>query len=218
MEMNMKLLSRCFLAVLCVASVSACSDDEGEPTPEYDVISFEPSEHMVDVNGELVTLGDVEVVGGDAAATHHHVYWGKPYVDVYGQLGQYGDTYLDLPLFSTADENIWFGSYYTDSGSYKWDTWAGFVLSQNYNTTATSHDYANQFAVYAGSGANSSSTFAVSYSSSMSGYTYTTPTIEFAVKPRTVAYLYMAPSTIPDSYHNSDPIPVYDHTFSFRTT
>ena len=59
MKMNLKLASRFFLAALCVAAVSACSDDEGGPTPEYDVISFEPSEHMVDVNGEEIALKSV---------------------------------------------------------------------------------------------------------------------------------------------------------------
>lgn len=202
---------------VCGTVSASCVVRVIDPYQEYDVISFETSEGLMDINGELLVLGDVEVVGGDAAATHKNVFWGKSYVSIYGQQDQYGSTYIDLPLFGTPDDNVWFGSYYSDGGSSKWDTWAGFVLSQNCNTTATSFDFANQFSVYAESGACSTETFAVAYYSSMSGYLHTTPTIEF-ISPRKVAYLYMAPSTLLDTYYKYDSSAVKDRTFSYRIT
>lgn len=206
------------IQAVCGNVSATCVVEVIDTYQEYDVISFEASEGMLDINDKPVVLGDVEVVGGDAAGTHKNVFWAKPYVADYGQVDQYGSTYVDLPLFSTSDMNIWFGSYYSDGGSYKWDTWAGFVLSKNSNTTATSHNFINQFSVDAESGACSTETFAVAYYSSMSGYDSTTPTIEFTASPRKVAYLYMAPSTIFDTYYKYDPSAVKDRTFSYRIT
>ena len=47
---------------------------------------------------------------------------------------------------------------------------------------------------------------------------YSAPVIEFAKTPRTVAYLYMAPSTMLDSYYKYDLTAARDRTFGFRIT
>ena len=52
----------------------------------------------------------------------------------------------------------------------------------------------------------------------MMGGAYSAPVIEFAKTPRTVAYLYMAPSTMLDSYYKYDLTAARDRTFGFRIT
>ena len=49
----MKRLNRFFYLLLLSAAFAACSDDDGPKTPpvEYDVISFEPAEGMLDFKG-----------------------------------------------------------------------------------------------------------------------------------------------------------------------
>lgn len=59
----MKNLVWIFIAACIFA---ACSDDDGPKTPpvEYDVISFEPAEGMLDaVTGQEVKLGEVKMSG-----------------------------------------------------------------------------------------------------------------------------------------------------------
>ena len=205
---------------VCGSVSATCTVQVTEPATEYDIISFEEEEGMMDFVGSAVELGDIEVVGGSAAGTQHHVFWAKPYAAEYGDPDGIMGLELDCLLFSSADENVWFGSYYCDCTGWgsQMDTWGGFVLSQNCNTTATSHDYANQFSVYAESGANSGKTFAVAYCNGMMGGAYSAPVIEFAKTPRTVAYLYMAPSTMLDSYYKYDLTAARDRTFGFRIT
>lgn len=60
----MKRLNRFFYLLLLSAAFAACSDDDGPKTPpvEYDVISFEPAEGMLDaVTGQEVKLGEVKM-------------------------------------------------------------------------------------------------------------------------------------------------------------
>lgn len=163
---------------------------EPDPSELYDIISFEEEEGMTDIGGQKVTLGDIEVVGGFAEGVYSNVFWAKPYAEYGDPEGIMGLT-IDLPLF-TSDNNVWFGSYYCDCTGWgqQLDTWGGFVLSRNCNTTASSFDYADQFSVYAESGANDSKTFAVAYCNAMMGGDYSGPTIVFTTTPRKVAYLY----------------------------
>lgn len=172
---------------------------EPDPSELYDIISFEEEEGMTDIGGQKVTLGDIEVVGGFAEGVYSNVFWAKPYAEYGDPEGIMGLT-IDLPLF-TSDGNVWFGSYYCDCTGWgsQMDTWGGFVLSRNCNTSATSFDYADQFSVYAQSGANGSKTFAAAYCNGMMGGDYSAPTIVFTTTPRKVAYLYMAP--LDDALH-----------------
>lgn len=191
---------------------------EPDPSELYDIISFEEEEGMTDIGGQKVTLGDIEVVGGFAEGVYSNVFWAKPYAEYGDPVGIMGLT-IDLPLF-TSDGNVWFGSYYCDCmgrGS-QMDTWGGFVLSRNCNTSATSFDYADQFSVYAQSGANGSKTFAAAYCNGMMGGDYSAPTIVFTTTPRKVAYLYMAPSTMLYTYYKYDTSAVADRTYSYRIT
>ena len=91
---------------VCGTVSASCVVRVIDPYQEYDVISFETSEGLIDIKGKLLVLGDVEVVGGDAAATHKNVFWGKSYVSFYGKQDQSGSTYIDLPLFGTPDDEF----------------------------------------------------------------------------------------------------------------
>lgn len=208
--------------VVCGEVSATCRVRVSDPAPavEYDIISFEEGEGMTDLLGQPVVPGDIEVVGGMAAGSHHGVFWAQPYAAEYGDAEGIMGVTFDGPLFSTADSNVWFGSYYCDCSGLgtRMDTWGGFVLSQNCNTTASAHDYANQFSVYAESGALSGKTFAVAYCNGMMGGDYSNPVIDFGKTPRTVAYLYMAPSTMLYTYYKYDSSAVTDRTFSYRIT
>lgn len=193
MKMNMKLLSRFFLATLCVASVAACSDDdEGEPAPEYDVISFEPSEHMVDINGEEIVLKSVTMSlyegTGSADFTFSSIYCGKEYATT--------ENY-DGPLFMTADGSVKFLSYY----AFGFDYWNGIAVAAMPDMRSAAGSSKQQFSVWAEGGANNTPTYAVCYDSntpseespeymSKSGY----PTFTLA-QPRVIDHLYIANST-----------------------
>lgn len=193
MKLNMKLLSRFFLATLCVASVAACSDDdEGEPAPEYDVISFEPSEHMVDINGEEIVLKSVTMSlyegTGSADFTFSSIYCGKEYATT--------ENY-DGPLFMTADGSVKFLSYY----AFGFDYWNGIAVAAMPDMQSAASATKQQFSVWAEGGANNTSTYAVCYDSntpseespeymSKSGY----PTFTLA-QPRVIDHLYIANST-----------------------
>lgn len=205
---------------VCGSVWASCDIRVSEPAPvvEYDIISFEENEGMTDIDGQKVALGDIEVVGGIAAGTHSNVFWAKPYAAHGDPEGIMGLT-VDVPLF-TSDGNVWFGSYYCDCTGWgqQMDTWGGFVLSRNCNRTATSFGYADQFSVYAESGANGSKTFAVAYCNAMMGGDYSAPTIVFAATPRKVAYLHMAPSTMLYTFYKYDSMAATDRTFSYRIT
>lgn len=207
------------LLLLAASAFVACSDDDPEtPKPKFDVISFESD--VIDLEGNPVTLGDIEVVGGSTAATHHGVFWAQPFAAEYGDPeAAMGLTY-DGPLF-TFDNNIWFGSYYCDNtgwGYGRTDSWGGFVLSSNCNTTADAFDYKDQFCVYAKSGANSTSNFAVCYCNGMMGGAYGNPVIEFATEPRTVDHLYVAASTMLYTYYKYDLSAVKGRTWGVKIT
>lgn len=202
MKLNMKLLSRFFLATLCVASVAACSDDdEGEPAPEYDVISFEPSEHMVDINGEEIVLKSVTMSlyegTGSADFTFSSIYCGKEYATT--------ENY-DGPLFMTADGSVKFLSYY----AFGFDYWNGIAVAAMPDMRSAAGSSKQQFSVWAEGGANNTPTYAVCYDSntpsegypeymSKSGY----PTFTLA-QPRVIDHLYIANSTYVYNYFQGE--------------
>lgn len=203
-------MKQIFALLLLAATFAACSDDEGPVMPDvqYDVISFETSEAMVDFLGEPATPGDITVAGGSAAATHKHVLWaGSPAYADYMQTATGGATYYDGPLFSTADENIFFGSYFSDNlyNGAKFDSWGGFALTQNFGKTATTVNYQNQFTVWADKGANGTATCMIGYDSF--GGDYSVPTIDFAKSPRKAHHLYMANTAITHPYEPMNIVP-----------
>lgn len=107
-------------------SVSAtCTVHVSEPDPEFEVISFETSEGMKALDGTPVVLGEIEVVGGMAAGKHSPAFWAQPFAAEYGDPdGAMGLTF-DAPLFSTSDDNVWFGSYYCDCKA--WGAQMGYL-------------------------------------------------------------------------------------------
>lgn len=216
-------MKKLFFFAFAVLAFAACSDDKGEvppPADQFEVISFEPSENMMAIDGRPVVLGEADVVGGVAGAKHQHVFWAKPYAADYGDPDGIMGLTFDAPLF-TYDNNVWFGSYYCDCtgwGTGQSDTWGGFALSQNCNTTATKMDYKDQFSLYGKSGANSTKTFAVSYYNGMMGWGYNNPIIEFAAKPRKVDHLYMAVTTVVYAYYTYDLSAPKDRTMGYKIT
>ena len=191
----MKLFPHVFLAVLCVAALAACSkDDEKNPDPDgqYDLISFEPSEHMVDVNGEEIALKSVTMSlyegAGYADFTFSSVYCGKEYATTAD---------YDGPLFMTADGAVKFLSYYASG----FDYWNGIAVAAMPDMQSAASATKQQFSVWAEGGANNTPTYAVCYDSntpsegypagmSKSGY----PTFTLA-QPRVIDHLYIANST-----------------------
>ena len=179
------------LAALCVAALSACSDDKDDTTPrEYEVISFEASEHMADANGAEVQLGDVTMdLYGIGGYTYPDVFCGKAFAA--------SGVDFDGTLFTTADGSVRFDSYY--SGSF--DTWGGIAVAASPEPTGSVASLTQQFSVWASSGANDTPNYAVCYDSNTpteaypdyltkSGY----PTIRFS-QARVVDHLYLANST-----------------------
>lgn len=207
------------LILLAALAFVGCDDDGNDaPKPQYDVISFEESEGMKALDGMPVTLGVIEVVGGSAASKHSKVFWAKPFAADYGDPDGVMGLTFDAPLFSTADDNVWFGSYYCDCTGWgtQMDTWGGFALSRIYNMDAISFDYKNQFAAYTTSGANSTSTFAIAYCNGMMGGQYSNPIIDFAKTPRQVDHLYMATATMVGTYYKYDSTAPVDRTYSYQ--
>ena len=109
----MKNLVWIFIAACIFA---ACSDDDGPKTPpvEYDVISFEPAEGMLDaVTGQEVKLGEVKMsLMGLGDYTYPKVYCAKAYATTAD---------FDGKLFTSANRNMAFYSYYASA----YDGWGG---------------------------------------------------------------------------------------------
>lgn len=194
-----------FAFAFAAMTMSACSDDDNDgldfcPQNHIQTVSFEASENMTDVNtGEDVVLGSVEMnlfdVGGNY--TYNDVFCAKAYV---------ADAPYDGPLFSTADGNIWFGSYYASS----YDGWGGFALTRNFTRKGEALS-SHQFSVWADRGACNTATCAVCYVDSWTGGA-AIPAIEFD-EPRTVCHLYLANSVYTYSYL---PTQVDDAEFYYR--
>lgn len=202
----MKRLNRIFCLLLLSAAFAACSDDDGPKTPtvEYDVISFEPAEGMLDAKEDVVMLRDLEIIGY-VPGSFHNVLCAKGYMNEEDASGNY----FDGLLFMTADKMIGFGSYFGDMSKDKYgpnDTWGGFVLSKNYSQTPSadgSLDYKeNHFSAWTKSGANNTATFAIAYFNDYGEYDYNTPRIKFGGS-REVGYIYMANATLTGQYKSS---------------
>lgn len=190
-------MKKSLLLAFAALAFAACSDDDNNnlpvPPPEskYDVISFEASEHLMDVNtGEDVKLGDLTIgIFGGGEYTYHNVFCAKDYATAEADYDDY--------LFGTADNKIWFGSCY----ELAYNSWGGIALSTTADKKAASGASTQQFSVWADGGANASATYAVMYDANtptelypeyLTDYGY--PTIDFT-EPRSVAHLYIANST-----------------------
>ena len=87
-------------------SVSAtCTVHVSEPDPEFEVISFETSEGMLDAAEMPVELRDVTIAGDWAGGDFSKVLCGKEYM----MDEDFNGTYFDGLLFTTADKNIRIG-------------------------------------------------------------------------------------------------------------
>ncbi|WP_195458362.1 DUF4465 domain-containing protein [Alistipes sp. D31t1_170403_E11] len=164
---------------------ASCGDFSARCTIRVDeLISFEASEKMTTVDGLGVTLGTISVVSGKNTDTYSNVCWAKEYTEAGDIYDDYDQLYYAGPYFSTADDAVWFSSYYCDGTLYdaRFDTWGGFVLSSNANR-GSSGGVENQFEAYAESGAGGSAIFAVCYDIRSSGMAmpgdYTSPQIDF---------------------------------------
>ncbi len=179
------------LLLFSAAAFVACSDDEKKdgPDPVYEVISFEPSK-LLTADGKAVSLGDVTMniwnLGGDY--TYHNAFCGKPYATTAD---------FDDVLFTTANGSASFLSYYAS----QFDAWGGIALAASPDMNPSEQPITQQFSVWAGGGAEGTSTYAVCYDSNTptevspeymtaSGY----PTIRFS-KACKVLNLWIANST-----------------------
>ncbi|WP_290540552.1 DUF4465 domain-containing protein [Alistipes sp.] len=196
-------------------SISAtCTVHVGAAAPEFEVISFETEEGMLDMAEMPVELRDVTIVGDFAGGDFSNVLCGKEYMIE----EDFNGAFFDGLLFTTADKKIGFGSYFSDykfNGNY--DTWGGFVLSQNFSMKSSdggSPDYKKDgFSAWTTTGANESATFAIAYDNGYGVYNYHTPKIKFT-EPRKVAYLYLANATVAAQYTSS----VKDYWFKVVVT
>ena len=183
------------LILLAALAFVGCDDDGNDaPKPQYDVISFEESEHMMDVmTGEDVVLGSVSMTVSADPFVYRKIFCAKDYAT---------DENYDGPLFMTSDQKVVFNSYYASL----WDMWGGIALAQLPDMTAAAYSYGQQFSVWADGGANGTKTYAVCYDSNTPTEAYPEymtdsgfPTIDFT-EARTVDHLYIANSTIVYNY------------------
>ncbi|MDE5637016.1 MAG: DUF4465 domain-containing protein [Alistipes sp.] len=201
-------MKKLFIATLSLLAFVACSDNDDnggttkkEPVLEY--ITFEDGT-LFGPDGEAVVPGHA-VVAGSVSGSYENIFWAKPYAEEVTEYDEWSEedvTYskFDDLLFSTADRNAWFGSYYSDGRNWGmvFDTWNGFAVSKNCNNTAGTMNYDDQFSVWAASGARGSESFLAAYCSTFGG-TYSVPTIEFAQACK-VDHLYVANSTVTYCY------------------
>lgn len=194
-------MKKLLLFALCTLTLAACSDDDDDNNrPAYDTVGFETPEGLLAPDGKAAVPGRLTVAGFNPA-TFENVFSGKDFMTLRDATGNY----FDGLLFTTADRRIGFGSYFADMsldeyGPY--DTWGGFVLSQNYDTTlgAAGPDYAKaQFSAWAAAGANASKTFVLGYCNNFGAYDCQMPKIRLT-EPRTVAHLYLANATLTAQY------------------
>ncbi len=195
--MYMKPLKHCLFVLAGVAALTACSDDDRQKGPnpgtDYDVVSFETTEGIVNPEGGAVALGECVLEGATSGGTFQNLYWTKSFsgYEDYLQNGVFNTW-----LFGTSDQSVRFGSYWSYS-SYG-DYWGGFVLSGNFSTSLDTYNFANQFTVWADKGANASSICAVGYVDTYSGG-YAVPTMVLS-SAREVGYCHLAPSAMLATY------------------
>ena len=185
-----KIFATSLLLLFSGAAFVACDDNKNDdPTPQYDVISFEPAEHMAAVGGKEVSVGDVTLniwnLGGDY--TYKNAFCGASCLT----------ELFDGDLFTTADGTVKFASYYDP----QYSMWGGIAVAAAPDMTVSEQPIAQQFSVWAEGGANNTATYAVCYDSNTpteaypdyltaSGY----PTITFSAA-RTVDHLWIANSS-----------------------
>lgn len=201
-----------FIAAMAV-SVTACSDNNDDDldldldtTPQSTTISFESG--LVDPNGDVVALSDIDVEGGWSAGTYAGIFWGKPFNSVESVYNEYTSLYYDTKLFdgllfSNVDEDgtvVSFGSYYSDGANWGsiMDNWSGFVLSNNDTSEyPDGEDYTQQFMVASPNSVYSNNVFLAAYVGF--GGDYSTPTIELS-EAKVIESLYIANSPLMMSY------------------
>ncbi len=187
-------MKKLFLLWAATIGLGACADDNAVnwvtcPSIPIETISFESSEAMLDPAGGSVVLGDAVLVGNSTAGTHKNVYWVKSFADYANYLDTEG--VYNSVLFTTANGQIKFGGYYSSTWG---DYWSGFVLSANYDTTATEMSYDNQFAARTTKGACGSKVCAIGYVDTYSGG-YAIPTIETTL-PTKFCHCYIANTSL----------------------
>lgn len=223
-------MKKLLLLSFAAFALAACSDDDNwqdpvdpqppvicpvtPPAETYMTYSFEASEGWLDIQGAPALPGVIEVAGGLVAGSYPDVLWGNspgyPTVPV-----EYMGNVFDGVLMTSKDGGVKIGSYYSDGTGWgaRMDSWGGFVLSKNFNTSASTMDLKDQFSVWAAKGASGTETFLAAYDSAWTGGSYAAPTIEFTM-PRTVASLRLANSTVLYTYESSKP----DFTYAVRIT
>ncbi|WP_303272261.1 DUF4465 domain-containing protein [uncultured Alistipes sp.] len=180
-------MKKLFLMACAALAFAGCSDSDNEGAgPQTYVIDFE------DAN-----LGDEGFI------------WGKPEArlltedDAESDYFGVGSLYFYDALYTEGDASFY--SLFTDyvgRPGWAYDMWNGFVISNH--TDMTTPDYTNDKSVYATSGADGSSQFAVAYYGAWTDDPYGTPLVRFAtaVSPKSIAvasttyfYLYAKEAT-----------------------
>ena len=149
-----KIFATSLLLLFSGAAFVACDDNKNDdPTPQYDVISFEPAEHMAAVGGKEVSVGDVTLniwnLGGDY--TYKNAFCGASCLT----------ELFDGDLFTSADGTVKFASYYDP----QYSMWGGIAVAAAPDMTVSEQPIAQQFSVWAEGGANNTATYAVCYDS-----------------------------------------------------
>ncbi len=165
-------MKKLFYLAFAALAFAGCSDSNDDEVP-----------------GAKTTVIDFE--GANLGAEGY--IWGKPQArlltddDAEGETFGAGSLFFYDVLYSEDDASIF--SFYTDYAGLDWntDTWNGFVISNH--TDMTTPGYVNDKSVYATSGADGSSQFAVAYYGAWTGSPYGTPLVRFAtaVSPKSIA-------------------------------
>lgn len=150
-------MKKLFLLLFTAAAVSACSSDDDNPQ--------QPGQ-LTTIDFEKAVLNDEGYIWGKEMATEQDdVDWqGNP---IRSNL-YYGS------LYTEADADIW--TFFSDSG-HTYDTWNGFIISNH--TDMQTSGYLNDKSVYAESGADGSSQFAVGFYGKWTAEPHGIPVIHF---------------------------------------
>lgn len=190
------MMKKLFFLLLASAAACACSDDDETPAPtqpEVITIDFEAA--------ELGTDGYI---------------WGKPMATEQDDTDWQGNPILSNlyygSLYTEADADIW--TFFSDSG-HTYDTWNGFVISNH--TDMQTAGYTNDKSVYATSGANGSSQFAVGFYGAWTAVPHGIPVIHFTT-PVTLRSAEVANSTYVYLYFRDDVTTEEKPTFTLVAT
>lgn len=208
-----KQMKKLFLFAVAAVALAACTDeyyeennfvvcpDESTGCPEahIETVSFEASEGLRDIAGQPVMVGDANVSGGFAGGVYPNVFWFES-VAGYEEMLDPDMGNFDGPFFSTANENIWFGTAYMTSEDYG-DSWGGFAVTADFGAEMPETGYP-QFTVRTDRGACGSATCLIGYDMSYMG-AYGAPTIDLVKQPRKACHLYMANTLLTYVYEPS---------------